>query len=156
MFHRLHPLTASLLILVALPVSTFAQRSEPSPQTDNAYELWHVRAQTLTDDLLKDAAHLSTFRRAVLWGRLADLWWCDDPRRARTWITNAIEVVEQVPNRESPLEGQQRLATAKILLQTASRLDQKLSKLLITLVTDVDESTSDSERTTRADSLIYA
>src|SRR5215203_3047035 len=156
MFHRLHPLTASLLILVALPVSTFAQRSEPSPQTDNAYELWRVRAQTVTDDLLKDAAHLSTFRRAVLWGRLADLWWRDDPRRARTWITNAIEVVEHVPNRESPQERQQRLTTAKFLLHVAAPLDQKLSERLITLVSDVEETTSASERSSLAANLIYA
>ena len=157
MFHRrLHRLTAPLLILVALTVSTLAQRSEPSPQTDNTNELWRVRAQTVTDDLLKDAANLSTFRRAVLWVRLADLWWRDDPGRARTWLTNAIEAVEQVPNRESPQEREQRLATAKLLLQVAARLDQKLSKRLITVVSDVDESTSASERSSRADNLIYA
>src|SRR5215216_1269297 len=112
-------LTASLLFLVALPVSGFAQRTDASPQTDNTYELWRVRSQTITDDLLKDAAQLDTLRRSVIWVRLAALWWRDDPRRARTWLTNAVEVVEQVPNRESPQEREKRLATTKLLLQVA-------------------------------------
>jgi len=150
---RLHWLSLAFLVL---QISTAAQRPKQSPQTEIANELWRVRAQTITDDVLKDASTISSLRRAIVWVRLADLWWRDDPRRSRIWLTNAIEVVEQVPNRESPQERQQRLATAKILLQTASRLDQKVSKRLITLVADVDESTSDSERTTRADSLIYA
>ncbi|HEY0431952.1 MAG TPA: hypothetical protein VGC61_09030, partial [Pyrinomonadaceae bacterium] len=133
-----------------LQISTAAQRPQQSPQAEIANELWRVRAQTITDDVLKDASTISSLRRAIVWVRLADLWWRDDQRRARIWITNAVEVVEQVPNRESPQERQQRLATAKILLQTASRLDQKLSKRLITLVTEVHESTSDSERTSHS------
>lgn len=141
---------------MALPGSIFAQRSKPSPQTDNADELWRVRAQTLTEDVLKDTANLNSLRRALVWSKLAELWWLQDPRRAKTWITNAIEVVEQVPNRESPQERQQRLGTAKSLLAVASRLDQKLSQRLVALVTDVDESTSASDRDASANSLIHA
>ena len=145
-----------LLLMLALPVSAFAQRTDPSPQTDNAYELWRVRSQTITEDLLKDAAQLDTLRRSVISVRLAALWWRDDPRRARTWLTNAVEVVEQVPNRESPEERQKRLTTTKLLLQIAAPLDPKLSKRLITLLTDVDESASLAERSGIADSLINA
>lgn len=144
------------LILLAAPLAVFAQRPAAKPQTEIANELWRVRAQTITDDVLKDASNLNSLRRALVWSKLAELWWRDDPRRARIWITNAIEVVEQVPNRESPQERQERLTTAKFLLRSASALDQKLSKRLITLVTDVDESTPEGERTTRADSLIDA
>src|SRR6185369_554962 len=118
-------ITGLVLIVLALPGSIFAQRSKPAPQTDNADELWRVRAQTITDDVLKDAADLNSLRRALVWGKLAEIWWLEDKRRALTWITNAIEVVEQVPNRESPQERQQRMGTAKILLGVSSRLDEK-------------------------------
>src|SRR6185437_15976276 len=154
--HRLHSLMLSVLILLVLPCSLFAQRSKPVPQTDNADELWRVRSQTITDDVLKDASNLSSFRRALVWSKLAELWWLQDQRRARTWITNAIEVVEQAPNRESPQERQQRLGTARLLLETASRLDQKLSQRLITLVSDVDKSTSKDDRDGSATSLMHA
>ena len=149
-------LTISLFVVVVLPYAIFAQRAKPAPQTENADELWRVRAQTITEDVLKDASNLNSLRRALVWSRLAELWWREDPRRARTWITNAIEVVEQVPNRESPQERQQRLGTAKALLLVASRLDQKLSQRLITVVTDVDESTSAGDRDGSANSLIHA
>lgn len=152
-YQRFHWLS---LILLAVPLSIVAQRPQQNPQIEIANELWRARAQTLTDNVLKDVSDLNSMRRALVWGKLAELWWRDDTRRARTWITNAIEVVEQAPNRESPQERQQRLTTAKFLLQAASRLDQKLSKRLITLVTDVNESASDSDRASNADSLISA
>jgi len=57
-------------------------------------ELWQIRAQNVTNDLLKDAADLSPMQRAVLWVKLAQGWWREDPKRARTWVTSAIEVVE--------------------------------------------------------------
>lgn len=149
-------LIVPLFVVLALPCSIFAQRSKPTPQTENADELWRVRAQTITEDVLKDASSLSSLRRALVWSKLAELWWREDPRRARTWITNAVEVVEQVPNRESPQERQQRLGTAKALLLAASRLDQKLSQRLITLVSEVNESTSKDDRDASASSLIHA
>ena len=144
-----------VLIVLALPCSIFAQRSKPAPQTDNADELWRVRAQTITDDVLKDTSNLNSLRRALVWAKLAEIWWLADQRRAQTWITSAVEIVEQVPNRESPQERQQRMGTAKFLLNVASRFDQKLSQRLITLVTDVDESTSADDRDGSANSLIH-
>ena len=148
-------ITGLVLIVLALPCSIFAQRSKPAPQTDNADELWRVRAQTITDDVLKDTSSLNSLRRALVWAKLAEIWWLADQRRAQTWITSAVEIVEQVPNRESPQERQQRMGTAKFLLNVASRFDQKLSQRLITLVTDVDESTSADDRDGSANSLIH-
>lgn len=147
---------ANLLIVLVLPVLTFAQRNQPNPQKEIGDELWRVRAQTLTEDALKDASNLNSLRRALVWGKLAELWWREDPRRGRTWLTSAVEVVEQVPNRESPQERQQRMGTAKFLLDPATRFDEKLSRRLIALVTDVDESTSASDRNGSANSLIHA
>jgi len=147
---RITQICRAAVIVLALPCSILAQR------TDNAEELWRVRAQTITDDVLKDASSFNSLRRALVLGKLAELWWLQDPRRARTWIASAVEVVEQVPNRESAQERQQRMGTAKFLLGLASRLDDKLSKRLITLVSDVDESTPASDRDGTASSLIHA
>ena len=119
-----------------------------------ARELWQIRAQNVTDDLLKDAADLDSMQRAVLLVKLAQRWWHEDPKRARTWITNAIEVVEQVPNKERPEERQERLETARVLLTIVTPLDQKLAKRLLTLMAS-DKSTDD-ERSAAADALIDA
>lgn len=112
------------------------------PAQNDARELWLVRSQTLTSDLLKDASDLSSMQRAVLWVKLAQLWWREDPKRARTWIANAIETVEQVPNKETPQEREERLETARVLLTIITPLDQALAKRLLTALTS-DKATAD-------------
>jgi hypothetical protein len=121
---------------------------------DSEYQLWLVRSETLTSDLLKDAADLSSMQRAVLWVKLGQRWWREDSKRARTWIINAIEVVEQVPNKETPAERQERMETASALLAIVTPLDQKLSKRLLTVLAS-DKSTGD-ERSAAANALIDA
>jgi hypothetical protein len=114
-------------MILALAPATSAQK--------DAQLLWRVRSQNITDDLLKDGADLSSMQRAVLWMKLAQRWWPDDPKRARIWITNAIEVVEQVPNKETPEERGKRLQTARDLLTIVTPLDQKYIKRLMTVLT---------------------
>src|SRR5678815_1507227 len=96
------------LMILALAQAIAAQ--------NNGRELWLVRSQTLTSDLLKDGTDLTSFQRAVLWLKLAQRWWREDPKRARGWIMNAIEVVEQVPNKEKPEEREVRLQTARVIV----------------------------------------
>src|SRR6185295_6417356 len=96
----------AFLVIVALSRFGLAQ--------NDARELWLVRSQTLTSDLLKDAADLSPQQRAVLWAKLAQRWWREDPKRARIWVLNAIEVVDQVPNKETPKEREKRLETTRV------------------------------------------
>ena len=117
-------------------------------------ELWQIRAQNITNDLLKDAADLSSMQHAVLWVKLGQRWWREDPKRARTWVTNAIEVVEQVPNKETPAERQERMETASVLLTIVTPLDQKLSKRLLTVL--ASGKSTDDERSAAANSLIDA
>jgi hypothetical protein len=139
---------ACLLILALAPFA-FAQ-----PAQNDARELWLARAQNLTSDLLKDGADLSSMQRAILWAKLAQRWWREDPRRAREWIVNAIDAVEQVPNKETPEEHTERTETRQVLLTLVTPLDQKLAKRLLALVTD--SKSPDYERYGNADALIDA
>ena len=123
-------------------------------QRDSEYQLWLVRSQTLTTDLLKDAADLSSMQRAVVWVKLAQRWWREDPKRARTWVTNAIDVVEQVPNKETPDERRERLDTAIVLLAIVTPLDSKLGKQVLAIL--VSDKSTDNERSYAAAALIDA
>ena len=136
----------AFLVIVALSKFGLAQ--------NEARELLLVRSQNITNDLLKDAADLSSMQRAVLWVKLAKGWWREDPKRARAWIGNAIEVVEQVPNKEKPEEREKRLETVRVLLTIVTPLDQKLAKRLLTFLTS-DKST-DNEHSIAANALIDA
>jgi hypothetical protein len=126
----------AFLVIVAMSRFGLAQ--------NDARELLLVRSQNITNDLLKDAADLSSMQRAVLWVKLAKGWWPEDPKRARTWIGNAIEVVEQVPNKEKPEEREKRLETARVLLAIVTPLDQKLSNRLLTVL-NPDKSTQNED-----------
>ena len=125
-------------------------------QNDETRELWRIRSQTITDDLLKDATQLTPLRRAVLWTRLAQCWWKADQKRAKGWFQNAIDVVAQVPNKENAADRADRLATARNLLRIVSPLDQKLATALVSLLKDADDQWTVRDRSDNADAMISA
>ena len=114
---------------------------------------WRIRSQALTEDLLKDADEVSVPRRAVILGRLGQGWWELDQSRARKWFQNAIELVEQVPTKETTNERRERIVAARKILKMVARLDQKLMLPLIKILTP-DAQTSDNERSENVECLM--
>lgn len=92
--------SGSMAIVIA--GSAFAQKAPSATQREALANLWLVRSQTITEDLVKDATGFKPSGRALLWARLGHQWWREDPERARAWILKSIEIVEGVPNRENP------------------------------------------------------
>ena len=144
------------LIVAVLAGSAFAQEATSPQQRGALADLWLVRSQTITEDLVKDAAGFTPSGRALLWARLGQAWWRDDPEKARAWIRKAIEIAEAVPNRENPAERNLRLATARLVLNIVAPLDQKLSKRLIAVLSDDAERVGEAERRANADGLVEA
>ena len=144
------------VFLVILPWSAFAQEAGPAQQVAAAADLWLVRSQTVTEDLIKDAVDFTPSGRALLWARLAQGWSRDDPERARSWILKAIEIAEAVPNKENPAERNLRLNTTRLLLNIIAPLGQKLSKRLVAILSDDAEHTDPAERAANAEGLIEA
>jgi hypothetical protein len=145
-----------LLIMAMQPVSCFAQQTGSAQQGSISYDLWLVRSQAITADLIKDSADLTASERALLWARLAQRWWRDDPERARSWMLKPIEIVEAVPNKENPDERHQRLDTVRLLLKIVAPLDQKLSARLVAILTEEAEQEAKSGPTANTDGLIEA
>jgi hypothetical protein len=80
-------------LLLAMPhVFCFAEPADFAQQRNQAYDLWLIRSQTITEDLLKDAADLNLSHRALLWARLAQRWWRDNPEKAKSWM--AVSLIE--------------------------------------------------------------
>jgi hypothetical protein len=145
-----------LLMVAVQSVAGLPQQSGPAQQGTDSYDLWLVRAQTITADLIKDSADLTPSDRALLWARLAQRWWLDDPERARAWMLKPIEIVEAVPNKENPDERLQRLSTVRSLLPIVAPLDQKLSARLVAILTQDSEQQAKDERAANADGLLEA
>ncbi|MEK6336540.1 MAG: hypothetical protein AABM67_16555 [Acidobacteriota bacterium] len=94
--------------------------------------------------------------RALLWARLAQRWWRDNPEQARAWMLKPIEIVEAVPNKENPDERQRRLSFVRLLLKIVVPLDQKLSSRLVAILSDDAEHMAEAEQSANAEGLIEA
>ena len=151
---KMRSIFVCLLIVVLQPRFGLLAKAVVPEQTEPGYQLWLVRSQAITDDLIKDAADLDQSNRALLWARLAQQWWQTNPEKARVWMAKAIETVEAVPNKEAPDKRQERLTVARLLFQIAAPLDQKLTKRLLVVLSD--DHPADAERAANADSLIDA
>lgn len=139
-------LCLTTITFVPLPIS--AQQVEPPP------DLWLIRAQAITESLVKDAAALTSFDQAILFARLGDAWWKDGPERARSWMQKAVEAVESVPNRENDSERSQRLNAARVLLSIIDPRDKKLSLRLTEVLTSEAERASGAARNLNADAIV--
>jgi hypothetical protein len=145
-----------LLIVALQPLPGLAQDLGSDQRGISSYDLWLVRSQAITADLIKDSANLPPSERALLWARLAQWWWRDDPEKARSWMLKPIEMVEAVPNKENADERRQRLTTVRLLLRIVAPLDQKLSVRLVGVLTQDAEQVTKTERAANADGLIDA
>ncbi|HVF55606.1 MAG TPA: hypothetical protein VM934_05625 [Pyrinomonadaceae bacterium] len=101
-----------------------AQVAEPTPDP------WLARAQTLTDDLVKDSASLTSYDRALLWARLGSVWRQDNAERARRWNLKAVEEVESASMQESRDQRRRRLDTARLVFSIIGTADKSLSMRL--------------------------
>jgi hypothetical protein len=149
-------LTTCLLILALFPFQAHAQQTTSVQQGNPAYDLWLVRSQAITDDVIKDITDLKSPDRVLLWAKLAQRWWRENPEKARSWILKAIDIVRDVPNKENPGERRERLAAARALLQIITPLDQELSKQLLSFLIEDIEKAADADRSANADGIIEA
>ena len=97
----MHWLKLSVFTL-PLFLSTIPHQRVYSQRKDLAYDLWLVRSQTLTAELIKDGDNLETSQRSILLAKLAQQWWRDNPEKAKAWMSEAVASVESVPNKENP------------------------------------------------------
>lgn len=132
-----------LLLLVAAIASAQGQQRQESLPTVNP---WIDRAQLLTDDLVGDAKSLDTYDRAALWGRLADVWWSEDPKRARTWFLNGLKLVESSPADDKEAQSCRLVATRTLLSISAARAPEFSDRLTTILTKQMDRNNADQTR----------
>jgi hypothetical protein len=142
-----------ILLFLHLPIPS---QNTASQQKDPSYDLWLVRSQTLTDELIKDGANLEPSQRSMLLARLAQRWWRDNPEKAKSWMADAIAAVEAVPNKENPEDRRKRISTARQLLQIVAPLDQKFTARLVELLKDADKHAVNEERAANAEGILDA
>lgn len=143
-------IAAGLLIPVV-----FCLLSVNGQERNNPLDSLTILTQTITDEIVKDAPALTTLDRAVLWARLGESWWKDDPERARIWLKKAVQDLEVVSTgQESDSDHQRRLAIARSLLSIISPRDKELSDGLTLIFKPNAEHVSADDSSRHASALI--
>ena len=116
---------------------------------------WFVRAQTLTNSIIVDADAFANFDRALLFARLGEAWWKDDPERARQWMKKAVEELVYGPSADADPQ-RRKLSTARALLAIIAPRDRVLSDRLAKMFASDSEKAPDDEREQNAEALVDA
>lgn len=144
----------SFICLCALLVLSFpalsAAQEESLPK-----DPWLIRAQSLTNDLLNDTVRLDSYDRALVWGKLGEIWWHDDPEKARSWFLKGVEILEASPG-EDKTASACRLATTRTLLSIIVVRDRGLSKRLMSIIKESTDKQDIDQRGENATALADA
>src|SRR5829696_167481 len=130
--------------------------SAPAQQRNTSYDLWRVRSQAITTELIKDSSDLIPTRRALVLAAVAGKWWQDDPEQARSWMGRALEIVEAVPNKENADDRERRLSAVRFILKIVTPLDRKYTERLIAVLSNDAEEQAKGKNTANTDGLIEA
>lgn len=133
-----------------------SQVSSPAQQRNNSSDLWRIRSQAITSELIKDSSDLIPTRRALVLAAAAGKWWQNDPEQARSWMGRALEIVEAVPNKENADERERRLSAVRFILKIVAPLDRKYTERLIAVLSNDAEEQAKGKNTANTDGLIEA
>ncbi len=142
------------LLLLVLPGALVCVGQEPGPKSKNR-DFWKLQANLITDQILQESKFVNPLDRAVLWGRLAAIWWKFDRERAPKWLNEAIDVVDSSPKEESASDRRRRLSSLRVLLSIAAPLDRRSSNRLAGLLSRNELNVND-ETSQNADALVQA
>lgn len=144
----------SLIFIIGTPIISVGQTKPKSPRKKPDPRL--ARAQSITDDLVKDATALELADRALLWLRLGEIWRRTDPERAATWFKKAVTELEVAPTDESDAARAQRVATARALLSIVAPFDKELASRLTAIFTGESTRATNTDRSENAKALASA
>lgn len=105
-------------------------------------DYWFQTAEALTADILEDQWRLAWHERVILSGRLAQIWWKADRRRARAWFGEALAQIEYEPQNEEPQHKKERLQAGRVLLEVLPHEEGyglKLADFLVRLVSEIPD-----------------
>jgi hypothetical protein len=130
--------------------------SAPAQQRNTSSDLWRIRSQAITTELIKDSSELIPIRRAFVLAAVAGKWWQDDPEQARSWMGRALAILEAVPNKENADERERRLSAVRSILKIVTPLDRKYTERLIAVLSNDAEEQAKGKNAANTDGLIEA
>jgi hypothetical protein len=124
------PLACACLLFLVVSAAPITKTNTAFSIQDNSSDYWKLQAHILTEDVRKDAIDLATLDRALLFGRLAEIWWPQDVERARTLLQKAIVEVESSSAEDNKSDRLRINSVLATLLTIAAPLDERFTDQL--------------------------
>lgn len=115
---------------------------------------WRARADTLTNNLLRDAAKTDALDRALLIAQLSDSWWESEQTQANTWIEKSVDTIVFYPSAEAKQQRAKYLDTAREVLALIFTRNRKQASRLTDILSKPEEDVPDNERQFNSEALI--
>src|SRR5437016_2688894 len=116
-----------ILAVPFLPIIAFGQDQVRLLEREG----WHVRANTLTSNLLKDAAKGDDLDRALLLAQLSELWWESDRDQANIWIEQSVDRLSYYPSSEVKAHSEKFFRVSREVLALVSAHNRRQSNRLL-------------------------
>lgn len=130
-------------VLLVNSAFVFSQTNDNSIKAGEI-EIWHLKLDAITKDILVDATVLDNYDRAVLWARLGGLWWKQDRPRALQWFHKALDATKQSDQKETLIDRESRYSLVNTLVPLIAPFEPNLA-------TEMVESLKDSKANTQRD-----
>lgn len=141
-----------IISFLAICVLTFQIISQTADLTDDV-QLWRLRAESITDSLIKETIKLSELDRALLFAELGDLWWKVAPQQSDIWFEKSVDTIFFFPPDDSESGPSDLFQTSRKILRMIGNRNRKLSSRLIGILSDAKKP-SENDKDANANVLV--
>jgi hypothetical protein len=124
-----------IFLLLLFNFTIFAQASN---KENVNLQLWRLRAETITNNLLKNQNQLKALDKAYLLARLGDLWWQTDKTQANSYFEKSVGTLSFYTFKSDAEEDKKFLPTARKVLLLVGNRNPKQAKRLTEILSETE------------------
>ncbi len=139
----------SALAVGLLTINTLGQNELLKSQRD----LWRGRAETITDNLIREVSKVDELERALLFAQMGDLWRQSNSSQSDVWFEKAVDTIFFYSTNDTKDNRKIFFQTTRQILNIISNKNQKQSNRLLKILTELNKD-DETEKDVNADALI--
>lgn len=138
-----------LILLILVSSSAFGQNDELEIQKN----VWRLRAETITGNLLKETTKISNLECALLFAKLGELWWKHDQNVANAFFEKAVDTIFFYSPNNKKNDKKEYFSASRNILLVVGNHSPKQANRLTKILSETDKEFED-ERNLNADVLM--
>lgn len=138
-----------IILLILVSSSAFGQNDELEIQKN----VWRLRAETITGNLLKETTKISNLECALLFAKLGELWWKHDQNEANAFFEKAVDTIFFYSPNNKKNDKKEYFSTSRNILLVVGNHSPKQANRLTKILSETDKEFED-ERNLNANVLM--